>query len=67
MGTAPPSPPPLSTQLHEHRAVLLEDLFELSNNSDASIHRSVRVMNFYFSGDETNLQNRELQSAKSMG
>ena len=62
MDTAP-SPP----QLLERRAVLLEDLFELSNNSDASIHRSVPVMYFYSSSDKTNLRNLKLQRAKSDG
>jgi hypothetical protein len=34
-------------QLHEHHTVQLEDLFELSTNSDAPIHWRVQVMHFY--------------------
>jgi hypothetical protein len=64
MGKAPPPP---TLQLLEHHAVWLEDLFELSNNSEASIHRRVRVIYFYSSGNATNLHNRELRKREKRG
>lgn len=55
---------PPALQLLEHHSVWFEDLFEVSNNFDASIHRRVRVMYLYSSGDETNMRNRELRKAR---
>ena len=57
-----------SCQLLEAHAVCLEDPFEMSNNSDAPVHWTVRVTYFFCSWDyPVNLQSREVRNRKMLG
>ena len=53
--------------LHEHPAVWLEDLFQLSHSSDAPIRWRVRVVYFYSWGNPTDLRNRGIRTREKRG
>ena len=45
----------------------LEDLFELSKNSDTLVYWGIQEMNFYSWGEHTELQNHEIRSRETEG
>jgi len=54
-------------QLLEHCAVWLEDLLEMSHNSDNTIHLRIRVTYYYLWDDPPIFETTQQEPAKSEG